>query len=64
MKVKEKVRIKVRLIHIDIFSNQILLESVDYLFYFIHIKMAILKDLMFETNIYQNAKSKIITLRL
>ena len=55
MKVRQRVRIKVRLIDIDIFSNQILLESIDYLFYFIHIKMAILKDLTFETNIYQNA---------
>ena len=32
MSIKQKVRIKIRQMNIDIFSNQILLESIDYLF--------------------------------
>ena len=32
MNTKQKVRIKIRQMNIDIFSNQILLESIDYLF--------------------------------
>ena len=41
--------------NIDIFSNQILLESIDCLFLFIQIKMSILKDLKLEDVIYQKA---------
>ena len=36
-----------------IFSNQVLLELIDYLFQFIQINMAILKDLILEDVIYQ-----------
>ena len=43
--IKQKVRIKIQQINIDIFSNQILLKPIGYLFYFIHMKMTILKDL-------------------
>ena len=32
MDIKQKVRIKIQQINIDIFSNQILLELIDYLF--------------------------------
>ena len=32
MNIKQKVRIKIRQMNLDIFSNQILLESADYLF--------------------------------
>ena len=32
MSIKQKVRIKIRQMNIDIFSNQTLLESIDYLF--------------------------------
>ena len=38
-------KLKIQQIKIDIFSNQILLKPIDYLFYFIHMKMTILKDL-------------------
>ena len=41
--------------NIDIFSNQILLELTDYLFYFMQIKMSMLKDLKFANIIYQKA---------
>ena len=45
MNIKQNVRIKIRQRSLDIFSNQILLESIDYLFYFIQIKVLLLKDL-------------------
>ena len=32
MNIKQKRKIKIRQVNIDIFSNQILLESIDYLF--------------------------------
>ena len=47
-----KVRIKVQQMNIDIFSNQILLELIDYLFSFIQIKMLMLKYLMLKSIIY------------
>ena len=39
----------------DIFTNQILLESIDCLFQFIQLKMPMLKDLKLEDIIYQKA---------
>ena len=51
--IKQKVRIKILQMNIDIFSNQILVELMDYLFQFIEIKMPTLKDLKLEDNIYQ-----------
>ena len=45
---------------LDIFSNQILLELIDFLFWFIQIMATTLKDLMFKTIIYQKVLSKII----
>ena len=39
--------------NVYIFSNQILLELIDYLFQFIQIKMTTLKDLKFEDITYQ-----------
>ena len=47
-----KGRIKVQQMNIDIFSNQILLELIDYLFSFIQIKMFMLKYLMLKSIIY------------
>ena len=47
-----KVRIKVQQMNIDIFTNQILLELIDYLFSFIQIKMLMLKYLMLKSIIY------------
>ena len=32
MNIKQKIRIKVRQMNLDIWSNQVLLESIDYLF--------------------------------
>ena len=51
--IKQKVRIKMQQMNIDIFSNQTLLESIGYLFYFIQMKMTKLKDLKLEDIIYQ-----------
>ena len=39
--------------NLDIFSNQILLESIDCLFQFIQIKITMLKDLKLRDIIYQ-----------
>ena len=39
--------------HLDIFSNQILLESIDYLFKLTQIDIMILEDLKLENIIYQ-----------
>ena len=47
--------IKIQQMNLDIFSNQILLNSIDYLFRFIEIKVIILKDLMLECIIFQKA---------
>ena len=49
MNIKQKVRIKMRQMNINIFSNQILLESTDYLFLFIQIKITILAYLNSKT---------------
>ena len=46
------MRIKTQQINIDIFLNEILLESIDYSIYFIQIKMPIVKDLNLEDIIY------------
>ena len=54
MNVKPKVRIKEQQMRIDIFLDKILLELIDLFFYFIQIKMSILKDLKLEDIIYQN----------
>ena len=54
MNIKQKVRIKIQQMNIDIFSNQILLELIDCLFLFIQIMKTMLKDLILENNIYQN----------
>ena len=53
MNIKQKVRIKIRKINIDIFSNLFLLELTDYFSQFIKIKMPILKDLKLPDIIYQ-----------
>ena len=50
--IKQKVRIKAQQMNIDIFSNQILLESIGYLFSFIQMKITILKDLKLKNIIY------------
>ena len=50
--IKQKVRIKAQQMNIDIFSNQILLESIGYLFSFIQIKITILKYLKLKNIIY------------
>ena len=63
MNIKQKVRKKIRqmnidmdtLSNIDTFLNQILLELIHYLFYFIQTKMAMLKALKLEDIIYQKA---------
>ena len=60
MSIKQKVRIKIQQMNIDIFSNQTLLQSIDYLFYFIQIKPTMLKDLKLENIIYRKVYSKII----
>ena len=46
--------------NLDIFSNQTLSELIDCLFWFIQIKMMILKDLSVEDIIYRKVQSKII----
>ena len=53
--IKQKVRIKIQQTNIYLFSNQILLELIDCLFYFIQMEMEMLKDLMLENIIYQKA---------
>ena len=54
MNIKQKVRINIRQMNIDIFSNQTLLE-------FIQIKISILKDLKLEDITYQKELLIIIT---
>ena len=46
--------------NLNIFSNQTLLELIDYLFQFIQMKMMLLKDLKLKDNIYQKRLLKII----
>ena len=63
MNIKQKRKIKIRQMNIDIFSNQILLESIDYLFYlfcFIQMKITILKDLKLKGITYQKELFTII----
>ena len=50
---KSKSENKIQQTSIDVFSNQILLESIGYLFLFLQIKMTLLKDLKLEDNMYQ-----------
>ena len=50
---KQKLKIKIRQMNLDIFSNQILLESIDCLFQFIQIKITMLKDLKLRDIVYQ-----------
>ena len=50
---KTKIGNKYTKNEIVIFSNQILLETIDPLFYFIQIKITILKDLKFKDITYQ-----------
>ena len=61
MNIKQKVRIKILQMNINIFSNQILLKLIDYLFLFIQIKMQNLKDLKLEDITYQKELLIIIT---
>ena len=61
MNIKQKVRIKILKMNINIFSNQILLKLTDYLFLFIQIKMQNLKDLKLEDITYQKELLIIIT---
>ena len=55
MSLKQKFRMKIQQINIDNISNQTLLESVDYLFWFIEIKLTMVKDLIHENIISQKA---------
>ena len=51
--IKQKVGIKIQQMNTDIFSNQILLELINYLFWFMQIMATMLKNLMLENIIYQ-----------
>ena len=53
--IKQKLRIKIQQINADIFSSQVLLKLIDYFFYFIKIKMTVLKDLELKDVIYEKA---------
>ena len=55
MNIKQKVRITIQQMNLDIFSNQSFLELIDYLFQFIQITMTILKELKLKCFTYQNA---------
>ena len=57
MSIKQNRRIKHEK---NIFSNQTLFVSIDYLFYFRQMKLTMLKDLMFKNIIFQKVESKII----
>ena len=61
MNIKQKVRKKSQQMSKDIFSNQFLLELMDYLFQFIQIKLPMLKDLKHEGIIYKKELLIIIT---
>ena len=52
---KQNVREKRPEMNVNVFTNQIwrILESIDYLFWFIQIKVTMLKDLKHEDIIYQ-----------
>ena len=52
--------IKVIQMNLDIFSNQILLESIDYLFWFAQMKMLLLKNLKLKGITYQK---ELLTIR-
>ena len=60
MNIKQKVRLKIRQVSIDIFSNQSLLELLDCLFWFIWIKAMMLKDIVSKSIIYQKLLSKLL----
>ena len=62
MNIKEKVRMKIRQISIDLSSNQHFQELAVYLFWFIQTKLIILKDLMPKSIIYKKAILITITL--
>ena len=53
MNIKQKMRIKIQQMNVDIFLKQTLLELTDYLFPFIQIKMTVLRDLKIEDITYQ-----------
>ena len=61
MNIKQKERMKIRQMNIDIFWNQTLWELTDCLFCLILIKMIMLKDSKLEEITYQKALSRIIT---
>ena len=60
---KQNVREKRPEMNVNVFTNQIwrILESIDYLFWFIQIKVTMLKDLKHEDIIYQKELLIIIT---
>ena len=60
MNKKQKVKIKIWQISIDIFLNQTLWGLIDCLFWFIQAKIIVLKDLIPKSIIYQKALSRII----
>ena len=51
--IKRKMILKKRQMNLDIFLNQTLLESIDYLFWFMQIIATMLIDLMLENIIHQ-----------
>ena len=51
--IKRKMILKKGQMNLDIFLNQILLESIDYLFWFMQIIATMLIDLMLENIIHQ-----------
>ena len=60
---KQNVREKRPEMNVNVFTNQIwrIFESIDYLFWFIQIKVTMLKDLKHEDIIYQKELLIIIT---
>ena len=61
MHMEQKARIKIRQINTDTLLDQTLHELTVCLFWFIQIKIPILKDLKLEVIIYQNVLLKMIT---
>ena len=55
MNIRPKVRIKIRQVNTDIFSNQILFELIDYLFKFIQTKITNRESLKRKDIIYRKA---------
>ena len=55
MNIRPKVRIKIRQVNIDIFSNQILFELIDYFFKFIQTKITNREGLKRKDIIYRKA---------